>query len=575
MPLRILHTTTTRTKDVTSVKNIPIGEVLKEYGYITQEQLSQALAYQKADGTKRLGTILIDMGYVTERQVLSALAQRLNQQLITLDTFPVEIDAVQKIPKTLAVKYNLIAIAESGGRLTVATSDPLNFYAVEDIRLVTNMPIVVCLAERASIDNAIDYYYAEVKAKEAVTSANLVMDDPAITFDEEAVDDSSLTPVVKLLNSLLIRGYSTNASDIHIEPFEDKTIVRMRIDGMIVEYVTLSSTLHPSLIARTKILANLDIAEKRVPQDGHFKTTIDGFEMNIRVSIIPTVFGEKAVLRYLNSNVTIDHSGQFGMTKSNYDKLISMLKSPHGIIYLTGPTGSGKTTTLYMALEHLAKGQVNISTIEDPVERNLSRINQMQVNNTAGLTFEAGLRALLRQDPDIIMVGETRDNETASISVRAAITGHLVLSTLHTNDAISAIVRLQDMGVEAFMTANSLTGMVAQRLVRKICPYCKKSIPTTDLERALLGEDVQSISIGEGCHLCNHTGYKGRVAVHEVIMVDKTMRRMIANKETIDAIYDYVLKSQELITLKDSAMTLVKAGMTTMDELHKIIYYID
>lgn len=248
----------------------------------------------------------------------------------------------------------------------------------------------------------------------------------------------------------------------------------MRIDGMHIDYLTLARTLHSSLIARTKIMSNLDIAEKRLPQDGHFKATIDGVDLNVRVSVIPTIYGEKAVLRYLTSSAAIDHSDQFGMEYENYMKFIGMLNNPHGIIYITGPTGSGKTTTLYMTLEHLSKKSVNISTIEDPVERNIANVNQMQVNAVAGLTFEQGLRALLRQDPDIIMVGETRDSETASISVRAAITGHLVLSTLHTNDAISSIVRLADMGIEPYMAANSLVGIMAQRLMRKVCPHCKK-----------------------------------------------------------------------------------------------------
>lgn len=557
------------------MKNIPIGEVLKEYGYITEEQLAKALEYQKSSGSsKRLGSILIEMGYVTERQMLAALAKRLGQPLIDLDVYQVEVEAVEKIPKALAVKYNMLGISLANGRLTLATSDPLNFYAVEDIRLVANMPVSVCLAEKRSIDKAIDYYYAEIKAKEAVSDANLNVEEPAFDLAGD-LDENDDTPVVKLLNSLLIRGYNTNASDIHIEPFEDKTQVRMRIDGMIIDYVTLSKSLHPSLIARTKILSNMDIAEKRVPQDGHFRTKVEGFDMNIRVSVIPTVYGEKAVLRFLNTNTQVDHSGQFGMELNNYNKLIDMLNTPHGIIYLTGPTGSGKTTTLYMALEHLAKKQVNISTIEDPVERNLPKVNQMQVNNLAGLTFESGLRALLRQDPDIIMVGETRDSETASISVRAAITGHLVLSTLHTNDAISAIVRLQDMGVEPYMIANSLNGVVAQRLVRKICPHCKQAYRPTSLEQRVVGEDVTELYRGAGCHLCNHTGYKGRIGVHEVIAIDRNMRKMISNNEDVEAIYDYVVKQQELVTLQQSATMLVRDGVTTMDELNKITCYID
>ncbi len=557
------------------MKNLRIGEVLKEDGYITDEQLNEALALQKQGDTRLLGTILIDRGYVTERQKLSALAKRLGEQLVDLDTYPVEIEAVRKVPQPLAEKYAIIAVSESGGRLTIVTSEPLEFYSIEDVRLAANMPVAVCLDEKAKIEKAIDYYYAEIQAKEAVSSANQNIQGEELSFEDIGDADDDATPVVRLLNSLLVRGYNTNASDIHIEPFQDRTTVRMRIDGMIIDYANLSPTIHQSLIARTKILSNLDIAEKRVPQDGHFRTSIDGYVMNVRVSVIPTVYGEKAVLRFLSTNTPIPYASQFGMPDTEYHRLMEMLAAPHGIIYLTGPTGSGKTTTLYMALEYLARRQVNISTIEDPVERNLDRVNQMQVNAAAGLTFETGLRALLRQDPDVIMVGETRDNETASISVRAAITGHLVLSTLHTNDAVSAIIRLQDMGVEPFLIANSLTGVVAQRLMRTICANCKKEVPATDLDRLLLGSDVTSVHRGEGCHICNNTGYKGRIAVHEIITIDRAMRRMIAAGDDMDTLTDYLRKEQRMSSLRDAAARLVRAGVTTVEEMKKITVSMD
>lgn len=444
------------------MKNIPIGEVLKEYGYINEDQLQTALAEQKKDRSRRLGQHLIDLGFITEKQMLKALSDKLNEPIVDLNTSHIEVDAVAKIPKALALKYDLIAITEQNGVLTVVTSDPLNFYGIEDVRLVTGLNLSIGLCEKAEILKAIDYYYAEIKAREAATAANQNV--TSFEFNEEELFNSETddTPIVKLFNSLLSRGYNQNASDIHIEAYEDKTMVRMRIDGMIVDYVQLAKNLHASLIVRIKIMANMDIAEKRLPQDGHFVTTIDGVKMNLRVSIIPTSYGEKAVLRFLNSNTTIMHNKTYGMIQENYEKICKMLEMPHGIIYFTGPTGSGKTTTLYMILETLAKRQINISTIEDPVEKNIERCNQMQINNMAGLDFEMGLRALLRQDPDVILVGETRDGETASISVRAAITGHLVLSSLHTNDAISTIVRLEDMGVEPFMVANSLIGSISQ-----------------------------------------------------------------------------------------------------------------
>ena len=557
------------------MKNIPIGEVLKEYGYINDDQLQAALAAQKQDRSKRLGQHLIDLGFISEKQMLKALSDKLNEPVVDLNATNIEIDAVSKIPKALAIKYDLIAVSENNGRLTVVTSDPLNFYGIEDVRLVTGMNIAVCLSEKAEIAKAIDYYYAEIKAREAATVANENV--VSFEFDESELFDADEddTPVVKLFSSLLSRGYNSNASDIHIEPFEDKTMVRMRIDGMIVDYVQLAKNLHQSLIVRIKIMSNMDIAEKRLPQDGHFLTTVDGVKMNLRVSVIPTVYGEKAVLRFLNSNTPISNETQYGMNAENYAKMCKMMEMPHGIIYITGPTGSGKTTTLYMILETLARRQVNISTIEDPVEKNIERVNQMQINNQAGLTFDRGLRALLRQDPDVILVGETRDGETASISVSAAITGHLVLSSLHTNDAISTIVRLEDMGIEPYLVANSLVGAVSQRLVRTICPHCREKIKATQMEKQLLGDDVEYIYHGAGCHQCNHTGYKGRTGVHEIIMLDKEVRRMISNHEDIDDIYAYVKKTQNLSSLKDETIELVKQGVRTMAELHKISAYSD
>ena len=327
-------------------------------------------------------------------------------------------------------------------------------------------------------------------------------------------------------------------------------------------------------MVRIKILSNLDIAEKRIPQDGHFVGIIDGIEINARVSIIPTIFGEKVVLRFLNMNAKIVQQNTFGMTPENYKKMCKMINMPHGIIYVTGPTGSGKTTTLYMILEELSKRQINISTIEDPVEKRIDRVNQMQVNNMAGLTFESGLRALLRQDPDVIMVGETRDAETAAISVRASITGHLVFSTLHTNDAVSAIVRLEDMGVEPYMVANSLVGVVAQRLVRTICPHCKEKVPASAADKVAVGEDIDYVYHGKGCPNCNNTGYKGRMAIHEIIIIDSQVRKMVSAHADIDDIYAYIKDSQHLVSLGDGALELVKAGQTTVEELQKVVVYL-
>ena len=380
-------------------------------------------------------------------------------------------------------------------------------------------------------------------------------------------------PIVKLFNSLLDRAISTGASDIHIEPFEKNTRVRMRLDGVIVEYVTLERSIHQPLIARIKIMSGLDIAERRLPQDGHFRIRVNGSFVNIRVSILPTVFGEKAVLRVLASAGAIDHAGHFGMDDDSYARFLPMLNTPNGIIYITGPTGSGKSTTLYMVLEYLSHRPVNISTIEDPVEKNVPTVNQTQVNPVAGMTFENGLRALLRQDPDIIMVGETRDGETASISVRAAITGHIVLSTLHTNDAISSIVRLADMGLDRYLIANSLVGIVAQRLMRKVCPHCARKMAATPAETQRLGRDVEFVTRGVGCTACSGTGYRGRIAIHEIVSIDREMRRMISRGAEVDELEEYARRTQNMQFLRDKGVALVREGVTTPEELVKVAYY--
>lgn len=557
-----------------AMKNIRLGEVLIEAGTITEAQLAEALELQKQEKGKRLGEVLLGMGLLTEQQLLNALSQKLGLEILTLGTYPVQAEAVAKVPKALALKYTLMPAALQNGHLLVVLNDPLNFYALEDIKLVAGLPVEVALAPKAAILNAIEYHYAEQEAKTAASKAN-VSADTALTPDFASdidLDEDDQTPVVKLLNSLLVRGYNTGASDIHIEPYEDKTLVRMRIDGQLIDYVTLQAQLHGPLIARTKIISGMDIAEKRLPQDGHFKSTIEGCEMNVRASVIPTIYGEKGVLRFLNTKALIDKADTFGMDRENYERALAILQNPHGVVYITGPTGSGKTTTLYLMMERLVKKQINIVTIEDPVEKNINRVNQMQVNNQAGLTFETGLRAILRQDPDVIMVGETRDAQTAQISVRSAITGHLVLSTLHTNDAVSAIVRMEDMGVEPYMVANSLVGVIAQRLAKKVCPHCKQARPATAEDKALLGPDADTVWQGKGCHLCNHTGYKGRVAVHEVVVVDKAMRRMITDRVDVDQIYDYVAQNQHTTSLRGNLVRLVKEGVTDTAELLRLTY---
>jgi type IV pilus assembly protein PilB len=556
-------------------KHVRIGELLKEYGYLNDEQIGQALAYQKRHNI-RLGQSVIELGFVTEREVLEALSHKLGIGRVNIDTAAVSTATVAKIPRSLAEKNTAIAIGEREGHILLAINDPLNFYGIEEIQQVSGMPATLLIGEKSAIEKAISHYYSEVEAREAVTRADTDYSNlfPEIQEINTVALGDEATPVVNLLNSLMLRGYNNGASDLHVEPFDNSCKVRMRVDGALVDYADIPRNIHPALIVRLKIMSNLDIAEKRLPQDGHFRIAIEGVDLNVRISVIPTVYGEKAVLRFLTTNTAIDHAAQFGMIETDYLKFLDILSRPHGIIYITGPTGSGKTTTMYMALEKFQQQQINISSIEDPVERNLEGINQVQVNNMAGLTFETGLRSLLRQDPDIIMVGETRDAETASISVSAAITGHLVISTLHTNDALTSIVRLKDMGVPPYLVGNSVVGLVAQRLVRKICPHCVEEYEPGELELLTLGgltkAAVPILKRGIGCHVCNNTGYKGRIAVHEVVTVDRKMQRMIAETAPMSSIYEYCRTEPGMATLRERARDLVVQGVTTMEEFLKI-----
>jgi type IV pilus assembly protein PilB len=554
-----------------------LGDVLKEAGFVTEEQIEQVMVAQKASGVKkRLGEALIESNIITEDRLNTALSKRLNIPYVSMSDAPVDLEAVRKIPKAVASKHCLIPIGINGSVLRVNINDPLNYYAIEDVKLITHMQIEVQVSNRDEIMRAISEYYSEIETQKAASGANQAVAGQASAFTyvdiSESADD---TPVVTLINSALYKAHSAGASDIHIEPFEENTHVRIRVDGQIVDYLSLSASLHNSIVARIKILANLDIAEKRSPQDGHFRAKLQDVEINVRVSSLPTVYGEKIVMRFMSQSTVLDHAGTFGMERDDYEKMVTMLQVPHGIIYITGPTGSGKTTTLYMVMEMLAKRFVNISTIEDPVERTLSRINQTQINPLAGLTFETGLRSILRQDPDIVMIGETRDAETAQISVRAALTGHLVMSSLHTNDSVAAIVRLLDMGIEDYLLANSLVGIVAQRLVKKVCSFCYAEREPTENEIRILGVKPGSLAHGTGCHNCNNTGFKGRVAVHEILSIDGRIRDFITNKASTSDIYAYVKEGNKLKTLQASLRKLVLDKKTSVEELLRLTYFVE
>lgn len=562
------------------MKNLPVGQILVENGFITPKQLETALAKQKSMPGKMIGDVLVELNYVSETQFTQALSMRLKVPYIDLDTITVNIDAVKKIPEALARKHTVIAYSVSGNRLTVATNDPVNFYIFEELKVITGMEIHAMLATKTSIVQAIDKAYSQQQVSNVMDDLNREL---PMGGDDLSVDDAGSgdridnAPIVKLVNTMVQNAFRINASDIHIEAFKDRTRIRFRVDGELVEEMKpILPTFHSALVTRLKILGGMNIAEKRIPQDGRFGMTIENIPLDVRVSSIPTVHGEKVVIRLLS---TADEKTRritdLGMTEYNYEMFKQIIRCPHGVMLVTGPTGSGKSTTLYATLGELSKPNVNIVTVEDPVEKKIDGVNQVQINAKAGLTFAAALRSILRQDPDIVMVGEIRDGETADIAIRAAITGHLVLSTLHTNDAASTILRLVDMGVPAYMVASSLVGIIAQRLVRLLCDECKVKIVASDpADLRLLGVDKPVYIYKhnpDGCKNCHGTGIKGRTAIHEIIVTTNDIKEMISNEATADEINEQAKKNGTKL-LRENVADMVLAGKTTMEELVRATY---
>lgn len=553
------------------MRNERIGDYLVNQGLITSEQLSKVLATQKeSNGTKKFGDVVVELGFMTELNFAKALAGNLRVQYVDLDNIEINTEAVQMVPEALARKHTVIAINVQGKRLTVATNDPVNFIVLEDIKVSTGMDTVPVLATTSAINKAIGKCYSMQNVDSVIDSVNAMGGDlgEMSADDAESKDRVESAPIVKLATTIIENSYRADATDIHIEPFKTYTRIRIRVNGDLVELMNISSAVHSALTTRLKLISGMNIAEKRIPQDGRFTQVVDGTTLDVRVSSLPTVHGEKIVIRILSTGqIALRKITDLGMSDYNYAMFEHMLRVPHGVILVTGPTGSGKTTTLYAALGELAKPNVNVITVEDPVEKAIDGINQCQVNTKAGMTFAAALRSILRQDPDIVMVGEMRDAETADIGIRAAITGHLVLSTLHTNDAASTVVRLVDMGVAPYMVATSLIGVIAQRLIKVLCPECKKPRLSTEEENDLM-KIPHSIEIYEpcGCQACNNTGYRGRTAIHEIIHCNSKVSSIIAaggTKEEIEA------AAKEIGTklLRDNAAELVMAGQTSIDEL--------
>ena len=555
------------------MRNVRIGDYLVEAKLIEKEQLDKILEVQReSNGTKRFGDVIVELGFMTEIKFAQALAGKLKVPYVDLSNVEIDFESVKKIPENIAKKHTVIAINTTGKRLTVATDDPINFNILEDIKVLTGMDTVPVLATKSAITKAIGKHYQMENVSSVMDGVNQFAGESSGPDDGSAERVES-APIVRLATTIVENSFRADATDIHIEPFKTYTRIRIRVNGDLIELMNISNVVHNSLVTRLKIISGMNIAEKRVPQDGRFSQSVDGTNLDVRVSAIPTVNGEKIVIRILSTGaIALRKITELGMSDYNYVMFESMLKCPHGVILVTGPTGSGKTTTLYAALGELAKPNVNVITVEDPVEKQIDGINQVQVNVKAGMTFAAALRSILRQDPDIVMIGEMRDEETADIGIRAAITGHLVLSTLHTNDAASTIVRLCDMGIAPYMVATSLIGVVAQRLVKVLCPKCKKARYSTPEESKLLGV-AQSVAIFDpnGCPECNNTGYKGRTAIHEIIHSTPAMSTLIAEGGTVEQIQDLASKNGTKL-LRDNVADLVMQGQTTMDELVKTTY---
>ncbi|MBQ6251416.1 GspE/PulE family protein [Ruminococcus sp.] len=558
------------------MRNERIGDYLVNQGLITSEQLQQVLDAQKAsNGSKKFGDVVVELGFMSEVNFAKALAGNLRVQYVDLDNVEINTEAVQMVPEALARKHTVIAINVQGKRLTVATNDPVNFIVLEDIKVSTGMDTVPVLATTSAINKAIGKCYSMQNVDSVLEGVSQMGGDlgEMSEADLESKDRVESAPIVKLATTIVENSYRADATDIHIEPFDKYTRIRIRVNGDLVELMNISSAVHSALTTRFKLISGMNIAEKRIPQDGRFTQVVDGTTLDVRVSSLPMVHGEKIVIRILSTGqIALRKITDLGMSDYNYTLFESMLRVPHGVILVTGPTGSGKTTTLYAALGEIAKPNVNVVTVEDPVEKAIDGINQCQVNMKAGMTFAAALRSILRQDPDVVMIGEMRDTETADIGIRAAITGHLVLSTLHTNDAASTVVRLVDMGVAPYMVATSLIGVIAQRLVKVLCPDCKKPRMTTPEENELMSLD-HSIQIFEpgGCPACNNTGYRGRTAIHEIIHCTTKVSSIIAGGGTKEEI-EKAAKEQGTKLLRDNAAELVQAGETSIDELVRATY---
>jgi len=550
---------------VPKLEKKPLGESLVEQGLLTQEQLHEAQAEVRKNGNS-LKKAVVKLGILTEDDLVSFLSSYLGIPSVDLSSYLVKSEVVDLIPENLARKHRMIPIYKIGSTVTVAMADPLNFHAIDEVRLKSKCDIKPAIATEEAIGTALEQYYGTKGSLEEIVRAIEKKGLP-----RKAAEVAEDPPVVKLVNLLVMQAIRSNASDIHIEPDQKILRVRVRVDGILHESPAPPKQLASAVISRIKILSNLDIAERRAPQDGRFQMKMENREVDIRVSIIPTIYGEKAVLRLLDTSNTLLNVDDLGFSKEFLEDYMKLIQRPYGIVLVTGPTGSGKTTTLYASLNKIRSDEKNIVTIEDPVEYRLETVQQIQVNPKAGVTFANGLRSILRQDPDIILVGEIRDLETAEIAIQAALTGHLVFSTLHTNDAPTAFTRLVDMGLEPFLISSSIAGVIAQRLVRKLCEKCKEEYkPSQELLKELGATGTNhKFYKAKGCRKCMQTGYKGRMAIFELMVPKEEARSLITAKASSDKIREAAIKGG-MLSLRENGLKKVLDGVTTVEEILRV-----
>lgn len=554
-----------------------IGDILIEEQVIDEEQLLKALEQSKKE-KKKLGETIVDMGFATDQDIALAISSQLGYEYIDLSTATIPENVLDIIDGNVLRKHTMIPYAFDENNMNVvvvAMADPMDMNAIDDFSIITNLQVIPAVSTAHDILVALDRYYGDVETMRAAQEYAKERESILAKQNEEQNNQDLVdSPVVQLVNSIVEQAARQRASDIHIEAREVAVRVRFRIDGALYEKFSYSIHILSAIIARLKIIGGMDIAEKRKPQDGRFSIVVDKKEYDIRVSILPTVYGEKCVMRLAQKKALTRNKSELGFSPQELERFDSILKNPNGIILVTGPTGSGKSTTLYTALSELNKEDVNIITVEDPVEANIDGINQVQVNVKAELTFASALRSILRQDPDIIMIGEIRDKETAEIAVQASITGHLVVSTLHTNSAVGSISRLMNMGLESYLLADSIVGVMAQRLVRRLCPHCKRIHKLEPLEKKLMGiKQTVDIDIYEpvGCEHCDNTGYSGRIGIYEIMKMSPKLKEMIVKGASATELKD-VAVSEGMHTLRRSASNLVIKGITSFAEMLKTTF---